>query len=131
MTESNTFVPELKLSTAPAAPEAPSADEAITSIQETATTLTPAKEEETAMPMLDDSQLNEAERKAIDTFISKLDINNPDHVLLFGADAQKKVSSFSDSALAAVKTQETGEVGTMLVDLVQQLKTFPNLLELV
>ena len=128
MTESNNTIPELKLSTAPAAPEAPSAEAVTGSIQENPTSLPTASglkpEQEAPMPMLDDSQLNEAERQAIDTFIAKLDITNPDHVLLYGADAQKKVSSFSDSALAAVKTQETGEVGTMLVDLVQQLKQF-------
>ena len=126
MTESNISIPELKLSSAPAAPEAPTVEAIGGSIQQSAATLSAAapKAEEPVKPLLDDSQLTEAERQAIDTFINKLDIHNPDHVLLFGADAQKKVSAFSDSALAAVKTQETGEVGNMLVDLVQQLKSF-------
>ena len=126
MTESNISIPELKLSSAPAAPEAPTVEEIGGSIQQSAATLSAAapKAEEPVKPLLDDSQLTEAERQAIDTFINKLDIHNPDHVLLYGADAQKKVSAFSDSALAAVKTQETGEVGNMLVDLVQQLKSF-------
>lgn len=126
MTESNTTIPELKLSV-PTAPAAPAVEGTAGSIQETVSPLgaAPAKTpEETAMPMLDDSQLTDAERKAIDDFIAKLDVTNPDHVLLFGSDAQKKVSAFSDSALAAVKTQDTGEVGDMLVNLVQQLKDF-------
>ena len=125
MTESNTNIPELKLSSL-TVPTAPAAD-AVGSIQETAASLTPAPAAAPAaepLPMLDDSQLTDAERQAIDTFISKLDVTNPDHVLLFGADAQKKVAAFSDSALAAVKTQDTGEVGDMLVGLVQQLKNF-------
>jgi len=75
-------------------------------------------------PRIDDSQLTEAERKAIEDFIVKLDVTNPDHVLLFGADAQKRIADFSDTALEAVKTQETGEVGEMLVDLVGELKGF-------
>ncbi len=75
-------------------------------------------------PSLDNSQLTDAERQAIEDFIGKLDVTNPDHVLLFGAEAQKKVASFSDTALEAVKTQETGEVGDMLVKLVTELKGF-------
>ena len=116
MSESN---PMLQLSTAPSAPE-PEAPAAVTeSIQQTAALAEP----ETA-PQLDDSQLTEAEKKAIDDFISKVDIGNPDHVLLYGADAQRKIADFSQTALDAVKTQDTGEVGNMLVNLVAELKGF-------
>ena len=116
MSESN---PMLQLSTAPSAPE-PEVPAAVTeSIQQTAA---PAEPE--AAPQLDDSQLTEAEKKAIDDFISKVDIGNPDHVLLYGADAQRKIADFSQTALDAVKTQDTGEVGNMLVNLVAELKGF-------
>ena len=112
--------PMLQLSTAPAAPtpEAPAAP--VESIQQTAA---PAPVQEPA-PQLDDSQLTEAEKKAIDDFLTRVDITNPDHVLLYGADAQKKIADFSQTALDAVKTQETGEVGNMLVNLVAELKGF-------
>ena len=53
-----------------------------------------------------------------------MDIGNPDHVLLYGADAQRKIADFSQTALDAVKTQDTGEVGNMLVNLVAELKGF-------
>ena len=43
---------------------------------------------------------------------------------MFGADAQKKIADFSDTALEAVKTQDTGEIGDMLVNLVTELKGF-------
>lgn len=97
------------------APEAP----AVESIQKQPAPAEPAK-----APRLDDSQLTDAERKAIEEFLGKLDVTNPDHVLLFGADAQKNIADFSDVALEAVKTQDTGEVGDMLVDLVSELKGF-------
>ena len=97
------------------APEAPVAE----SIQEA-----PAPAAPQVAPRLDDSQLTDAERKAIEEFLGKLDVTNPDHVLLFGADAQKNIADFSDVALEAVKTQDTGEVGDMLVDLVSELKGF-------
>ncbi len=101
----------------PAIPEAPAAG----SIQQTAA---PAPQAQEPAPALDDSQLTDRERKAIDDFITKIDITNPDHVLLFGADAQKRIADFSETALSAVKTQDTGEVGEMLVSLVSELKGF-------
>ncbi len=101
---------------------APKAEEtAAVSIQQTAAAAPAAPE---ASPRLDDSQLTDAERKAIADFVGKLDVTNPDHVLLFGADAQKKIADFSDTALDAVKTQDTGEVGNMLINLVTELKGF-------
>ena len=116
MTEMN--LPELTLT--PKAPDPTLAPAA--SIQETAPA--PAQPEEEPAPTFDESQLTDAERRAIDAFIAKLDVTNNDHVLLFGSEAQRKVAAFSDSALAAVRTQETGEVGDMLVQLVQELKHF-------
>ncbi len=114
----NNAVPQLAFS-APV-PEMEPEQAPVESIQQTEAT---AKPEEPAA-RLDDSQLTEAEKKAIDEFIAKVDIGNPDHILLFGADAQKKVADFSESTLNAVRTQDTGSVGTMLVDLVAELKGF-------
>ena len=114
--------PVPQLSMTPVAP-VPEADPSpVQSIQQPAQA--PAVEEAPAVPSLDDSQLTDAEKKAIDDFIGKVDITNPDHVLLFGADAQKRISDFSQTALDAVKTQDTGEVGQMLVNLVTELKGF-------
>ncbi len=115
MSESNSM-PQLSL--APSAPVPETTAAPADSIQQTAA---PAEEQ---APGLDESQLTDAERKAIDEFINKVDVTNPDHVLLFGADAQKKIADFSQTALDAVKTQETGEVGNMLVNLVAELKGF-------
>jgi len=119
MSESN---PMPQLSFAPAAPEPAPNAEPVQSIQQAAPEKTEPVEE--AMPMLDDSQLTDAEKRAIDDFITKVDVNNPDHVLLYGADAQKRIADFSQTALDAVKTQDAGEVGNMLVNLVSELKGF-------
>ena len=115
MTESNQ-APLLSLT-----PEAPDKelDEVVASIQEK-----PAAPAVQTAPKLDSSQLTPAERKAIDDFEKQIDVSNPDHILLFGADAQKKIADFSDTALEAVKTQDTGEIGDMLVNLVTELKGF-------
>lgn len=73
---------------------------------------------------MDTSMLSEADRRAIEEFAQKIDLNNTDHVLLYGSDAQKKIADFSDSALATVRTNDTGKVGEMLVKLVNEIKGF-------
>lgn len=108
------------LSLTPDQPDQPAAPQVEKSIQSA-----PQPSEQPAVaPRLSDAALTNQERDAIETFIGKLDITNPDHVLLFGADAQKKIADFSDTALAAVKTQDSGPVGDMLVNLVSELKGF-------
>lgn len=88
----------------------------------------PAAAAEAAAEM-DTSMLSEADRRAIEEFAGKIDLNNTDHVLLYGADAQKKIADFSDSALATVRTNDTGEVGEMLVKLVNEIKGFGDAAE--
>lgn len=113
-------IPQLSLTPEVADPQL---EQAVASIQQQPAQPAPAREK---APRLDDSQLTPAERQAIDEFEKQLDVSNPDHVLLFGADAQKKIADFSDAALEAVKTQDTGEVGEMLVNLVTELKGFES-----
>ena len=71
-----------------------------------------------------ESTLSEAERKLVDDFSEKIDITNSNMVLQYGADAQKKLAGFSESALSNVKTKDLGEVGNMITDLVGELKGF-------
>ena len=78
---------------------------------------------------MDTSMLSEADRRVIEEFAGKIDLSNTDHVLLYGADAQKKIADFSDSALATVRTNDTGEVGEMLVKLVNEIKGFGDAAE--
>ena len=71
-----------------------------------------------------DSALTDEEKEQVTAFASTIDLTNPDHVMLYGADAQKKISSFADSVLSSVKTDDTGDVGDMLTQLIGQLKGF-------
>ena len=77
-----------------------------------------------AVKEMDTSMLTEEEKQAIEAFVSQIDVNTTDHVLLYGAEAQRKLADFSDNALAAVRTNDTGEVGDMLVKLVGEIKGF-------
>lgn len=72
----------------------------------------------------DYSMLTEAEQKVVHDFAQKIDITNPNLSLEYGAGAQKNVADFSDSALAAVRTKDLGEVGDMISSLVVELKGF-------
>ena len=82
-----------------------------------------------AVAQMDTSMLTAEEIQAIEAFVNQIDVNNTDHVLLYGAEAQKKISDFSDSALDAVRTCDTGEVGDMLIKLVGEIKGFAETAE--
>ena len=122
-------VPVLTLDTASMAKDKADLDQAVAALESTGAAPgagNAAKAVEATLADMDTSMLSESEKKSIDDFVQKIDIENPDHVLLFGADAQKKVADFSDSALATVRTDQTGEVGDMLVKLVSEIKGFGN-----
>ena len=71
-----------------------------------------------------DATLSPEEQKMVADFAKQIDLTNPDHVMLYGADAQKNISSFADTVLADVRTDGTGDVGTMLSKLITELKGF-------
>lgn len=71
----------------------------------------------------DMSMLSAEEQKAVKSFAQQIDISNSQQVLQYGAAAQKNIADFSESALESVRTKDMGEVGTMLTDLVKELKS--------
>ena len=70
--------------------------------------------------------LTDEEKRAIDEFNSKIDVNDQTQILQFGSQAQTKISQFSDTVLEDVKTKNIGEVGDLLADLVGQIKSFDS-----
>ena len=74
--------------------------------------------------VIDDSMLTEAEKKVVDDFSKKIDLNDSQLILQYGVAAQKGVASFSESALSRVRTKDLGEVGDTLSSLVVELKSF-------
>lgn len=68
--------------------------------------------------------LSEEEKTAIDEFCAKVDVSDTTQILQYGAAAQNKISTFSDSVLQNVKTKNTGDVGDLLSELVVQVKDF-------
>lgn len=74
--------------------------------------------------VLDESYLTEEEKRMVDDFVDKIDINNSNSILQYGVGAQKKIADFSETALNNVKTKDLGEVGEMLSNVVGELKSF-------
>lgn len=74
--------------------------------------------------ILEESNLSPEEQKVVDDFATKIDLTNSSLVMQYGAAAQKKISAFSDAALANVKTKDLGEVGDEIAGLVTELKSF-------
>lgn len=67
--------------------------------------------------------LNTEEQQAVDAFAKQIDITNANQVLMYGANAQKNIASFSENALNNVRNKDLGEVGEALSGLVVELKS--------
>ncbi|MCI6908964.1 MAG: toxic anion resistance protein [Eubacteriales bacterium] len=70
------------------------------------------------------SRLSPEEQAVVSDFASKINITDSGQVLSYGSAAQKKLASFSDTALEKVKTKDLGEVGEMMTNLITELKGF-------
>lgn len=68
--------------------------------------------------------LSEAEKQQVEGFAKQIDLYNSQMIMQYGAGAQKKISDFSESALENVRSKDLGEVGTILSDVVKELKDF-------
>lgn len=77
----------------------------------------PQKEEEAPV-------LTPEEQKMVNDFAAKIDIENTNQILQYGAGTQKKMADFSDTALENVKTQDLGEIGELISNVVGELKDF-------
>lgn len=80
--------------------------------------------EEQVENSLNYEKLSDAEKAAIDEFISKVDVNDTGIILSYGASAQQEIAKFSDDVLQNVRTKNTGDVGDLLTDLVVEIKDF-------
>lgn len=68
--------------------------------------------------------LTPEEQKMVNDFAVKIDIENTNQILQYGAGTQKKMADFSDTALENVKTQDLGEIGELISNVVGELKDF-------
>ncbi|MDD7730397.1 MAG: toxic anion resistance protein, partial [Clostridia bacterium] len=79
---------------------------------------------EAARKEMEQTTLSPEEQQMVNDFAEKIDIENINQILQYGAGTQKKMADFSDAALENVKTQELGEVGDLITQVVGELRDF-------
>ena len=84
----------------------------------------PAVVEQPQIQKANEPVLTPAEQQMVNDFAAKIDVENTAQIMQYGAGTQKKMAEFSDAALANVRTQDLGEVGDLIVDVVGELKGF-------
>ena len=93
----------------------------LTEEKEETTKKEPEKPQE---PAVEEPVLSPQEQTIVEDFAAKIDIENTNQILQYGAGTQKKMADFSDAALVNVKTQDLGEAGELLANVVGELKDF-------
>ena len=87
----------------------------------------PAVQEQAPLqPDAAEQKLTEQEMQAVAEFAAKIDIENTNQILQYGAGAQKKMADFSDAALENVRTQDLGAAGDLIAEVVGELKGFDS-----
>ena len=75
---------------------------------------------------LDDSVLSDQEKAIVADFSQKINVRDSNTILQYGAGAQKKMADFSQDALDRVRTQDLGETGELITNVVMELKNFDS-----
>jgi len=83
-----------------------------------------AAESQVPEPKVAEPVLTAEEQQMVAEFAARIDVENTAQILQYGAGTQKKMADFSDAALANVRTQDLGEVGDLITDVVGELKGF-------
>lgn len=81
-------------------------------------------EAEAVKKEMEQTVLSPEEQQMVDSFAKKIDIENTSQILQYGAGTQKKMADFSDAALENVRTQDLGEVGDLITQVVGELRDF-------
>ena len=81
-------------------------------------------EAEAVKKEMEQTVLSPEEQQMVDSFAKKIDIENTIQILQYGAGTQKKMADFSDAALENVRTQDLGEVGDLITQVVGELRDF-------
>ena len=84
----------------------------------------PAVVEQPQIQKANEPVLTPQEQQMVNDFAAKIDVENTAQIMQFGAGTQKKMAEFSDAALENVRTQDLGEVGDLIVNVVGELKGF-------
>ena len=93
-------------------------------VKETAALMEVQPEMDVVQQEMAQTVLTDEEMAMVEEFAEKIDVENTNQILQYGAGTQKKMADFSDTALDTVRTQELGEVGDLIASVVSELKDF-------
>ena len=79
---------------------------------------------EQQLATIEKQELSLEEQGKIEVYKSKIDLNNKNSILQYGAESQTKMVNFSVTVLNQLRNKDIGEVGDILSGLVSDLKTF-------
>lgn len=68
-------------------------------------------------------QLNEEEKKAVDTKLSTLDYMNPSSIIQFGSESSKEVTAISTQMISKFKVKDFEDAQSLISNLIGDLKT--------
>ncbi|MBR5267442.1 MAG: toxic anion resistance protein [Lachnospiraceae bacterium] len=80
--------------------------------------------EEKAEIQIKEPELTPEEQAMVDSFAGQINLANSNMILQYGAATQKKMAEFSEHALDKVRSKDLGEVGSLLTDVIAELKDF-------
>ena len=104
--------------------EAAPAQEELNKVQEEAVKIAEEIEDSEVMKIANKVEFTPEELAIIDGYAKAVDLKDTNSVLQFGADAQEKLTEFTESALTNVRTSDLGTIGDSLSGLVTELKGF-------
>ena len=104
--------------------EADPAQEELNKVQEEAVKIAEEIEDSEVMKIANKVEFTPEELAIIDGYAKAVDLKDTNSVLQFGADAQEKLTEFTESALTNVRTSDLGTIGDSLSGLVTELKGF-------
>ena len=92
------------------------------SLEKTPAAVEPTQEIEKVTQQIE--KLTPAEMQKVQSIKDSINLMDTSTPLSYGAPAQKEIAQFSDSILSKVRAKDSGEVGTLLNDLVAKVKGF-------
>ena len=100
------------------------AQEELKEVQAEAQDIASSVEESEVMKIEDKVEFTPEELAIIESYAKAVDLTDTNCVLQYGADAQEKLSQFSETALTNVRTSNLGTIGDSLAGLVTELRGF-------
>jgi uncharacterized protein YaaN involved in tellurite resistance len=70
--------------------------------------------------------LTSEEKQKVEEFKQKIDLGNTTQIVQYGASAQSRLSTFSESVINVVRTKDSGDAGELLTSLMMKLRGFDS-----